>query len=82
MMERGTQVRITAGQLGLTPDPDQARFVDTITHGEYAHYYGPHPNQHMADQGWDLLTITRDDVTLWCPVHDSHYEAGDLPRRY
>lgn len=71
----GDKVRITASQLGCMTAPDDGRFSnETLNHGDQATFVGPHPRAELADKGWDLVKVERDGVTLWCPLHDTHYE--------
>jgi len=75
-MKKGQKVKMVTGQMGLMSSQDETRFVsETLNYGDEATFEGDHLNPELATKGWVLLRVERDGRTLWCPAHDSHFEA-------
>lgn len=79
-MEKGEQVRFTAGPLGLVVDAHTPDFEDeTVIPGDPGEYVGPHPVEDLADQDWHLVKVTEPVLAagrvLYCPCHSSQFEA-------
>lgn len=76
---KGQRVRITEDEepnrFGCFGSPDGNRFEEeTVQAGDEGTFWGLHPTELLADQGWLLVTFKVGRKTLYCPLHEEWLE--------
>lgn len=74
MLKEGEKVRFTAERLGLIESLMYPRFEpETVGAGDLGEYVGVH--EALRKEGWHITRVEVDGRELFCPVHESQFEA-------